>query len=124
MKFPNVLKAGDVLILLVAGLCTAALFIHAWLQPPGNTLVVRAHGQIVARAPLDRDARYDVPGKLGVSVIEVLRGQVRVKSDPGPRQICVKQGWINRAGETALCLANEVSLEIQGATRAYDSVNY
>lgn len=118
------LKAGDVLTLLIASLCTAGLFIHAWLQPAGNMLVVRAQGSVVARTALDRDAGYDVKGKLGLSRIEVLRGRARVKADPGPRQICVKQGWINRAGETALCLANEVSLEIQGAGKPYDSMSY
>ena len=120
----GVLKPGDVLVLMVAGLFMAGLFVHAWLQPAGKVLVVRAQGNVVARAALDRDAGYDVEGKLGLSRIEVLRGRARVKADPGPRQICVKQGWINRAGETALCLANEVSLEIQGAGKSYDSINY
>lgn len=118
------LKAGDVLTLLIAGLCTTALFVHAWLQPAGNMLVVRAQGSVVARTALDRDAGYDVKGKLGITRVEILSGRARVKADPGPRQICVKQGWINRAGETALCLANEVSLEIQGVKKSYDSINY
>jgi hypothetical protein len=120
----RLLKPGDVLLLLLASLFTIGLFAHAWLQPSGNTLVVRAQGRVVARAPLDRNGHYDVVGKLGLSRIEVLRGRARVMADPGLRQICVKQGWLSRSGETALCLANEVSLEILGASKPYDSVNY
>lgn len=124
MILRNALKPGDVFVLLMASLFTAGLFVHAWLQPVGKVLVVRAQGRVVARTSLEHDAGYNVAGKLGLSRIEVLRGSARVKTDPGPRQICVKQGWINRAGETALCLANEVSLEIQGAGKSYDSINY
>jgi hypothetical protein len=31
---------------------------------------------------------------------------------------------VSRVGEAALCLANEVSLEIDGAGKPFDSINY
>lgn len=118
------IRPGDFVSFAAAGVFTASLFVWSWMQPAGNLLVIRAHGKIVAQAPLDHDAAYDIDGKMGVSRIEIRQGQVRVASDPGPHQICVKQGWIHRSGETALCLPNEVSLEVRGSDQPYDSINY
>ncbi len=125
MSFPRPwLKPGDLLVLAAAGLVTAGLFVHAWTKPAGDTVVVRAHGKVMVRAALSRDADYSVAGALGISRIEVRQGRARVAADPGPKQICVRQGWVSRAGEAALCLANQVSLEIGGANRAFDTVSY
>jgi hypothetical protein len=38
--------------------------------------------------------------------------------------LCVKQGWLTISGQTALCLPNQVSLEIRGRTSAYDTLGY
>lgn len=120
----SLLKPGDWLVLLLAGLSALGLFVNAWTKPAGSTVIVRAQGKVMVRGTLEQDALYAVHGKLGLSRIEVRQGRARVFADPGPRQICVKQGWVSRAGETALCLANEVSLEIGGADRAFDSIAY
>ncbi len=117
-------KPGDLLVLALAGLATAGLFVNAWTKPAGGTVVVRVQGKVMVRAALERDADYAVPGALGVSRIEVRQGRARVAADPGLKQICVKQGWVSRAGEAALCLANQVSLEIGGADKAFDSIAY
>lgn len=122
--FDRLLRPGDLLVLVLAGLVTAGLFFNAWTTPTGSTMVVRAQGRVMVRAALGQDADYSVPGTLGVSRIEVRQGRARVAADPGPRQVCVKQGWVSRAGEAALCLANQVSLEISGADKAFDTVSY
>lgn len=120
----RLLRPGDLLVLVFAGMATAGLFFNAWSSPAGSTVLVRAQGKVMVRAALERDADYSVRGALGISRIEVRQGRARVAADPGPRQICVKQGWVNRAGEAALCLANQVSLEIGGAEKAFDSMAY
>lgn len=120
----GLLKPGDLLVLAGACLLTAGFFLHAWNRPAGSAIVVRAQGKVMVRAALERDADYAVQGTLGVSRIEVRQGRARVAADPGPRQVCVKQGWVSRAGEAALCLANQVSLEIGGGERAFDTVTY
>lgn len=125
VNFPDSLfKPGDVFVLAVASLFTAGLFFNAWLKPTGDAVIVRAHGKVKVRATLNRDAFYEVQGKLGLSRIEVRHGMARVVSDPGPMQVCVKQGWVSRTGEASLCLANQVSLEIGGVSRSFDSLTY
>lgn len=120
----RLLKPGDLLVLFVGGLLTAGFFSHAWSRPAGDSVIVRAQGKIMVRAALSKDADYTVPGSLGISRIEVRHGRARVAADPGPRQVCVKQGWVSRSGEAALCLANQVSLEIGGADKPFDTVSY
>jgi hypothetical protein len=56
--------------------------------------------------------------------VEVSKHRARIAADPSPRQHCVKQGWLERAGEIALCLPNQVSIEIAGGVKRYDSLNY
>jgi hypothetical protein len=57
-------------------------------------------------------------------VILVEPGRARVAADPGPRQYCVRQGWLKRPGEIAICAPNHVSLQIAGRRSGFDSIAY
>lgn len=118
------LRPGDVLTL-GAGLALLTWLTLASLQGDApRRAIVRAGGQVVAEVGLDTPRRILAQGPLGVSVIEIEPGRARVAADPGPRQYCVKQGWLTRAGDAALCLPNQVSVELAGATRRFDSIAY
>lgn len=116
------LRPGDWLILCGAAAGVAWSFAAAWSGAHADRAVVRVRGEIVEVLPLARDARVRVTGALGESEIEVRAGRARIARDPGARQICVRQGWLARAGEIALCLPNALSLEIPGAR--HDSLAY
>ncbi|MGH8671714.1 MAG: NusG domain II-containing protein [Burkholderiales bacterium] len=117
-------KTGDWLVL-GAGVCAVVwLGGTLWGGATADKLVVRRSGVIFAQLALDVDRRVVVPGVLGDSVVVIHNRRVRVARDPGPRQLCVKQGWLSKAGDAALCLPNQVSLELIGTKRSYDSLNY
>ncbi len=84
-------------------------------------VIVRMDGKVALEASLRLNRRIDIRGPLGFSRIEIRDGRVRVASDPGPRQICVRQGWIPPGG-AAICLPNRVSVE--NAAAGYDTLNY
>ena len=63
-------------------------------------------------------------GPAGVEGVEIEKRRVRVLSDPGPQQYCVRQSWLARVGEVALCAPNRVSVEILGAQKSYDTLSY
>jgi hypothetical protein len=86
--------------------------------------VIRQDGQLFAEVDLRAPRRVEVPGPLGTTLVAVEPGRARVVSDPGPRQYCVRQGWLARPGEIAICAPNRVSVQIAGRTRAYDSLSY
>ena len=95
-----------------------------WRGGAPDGAVVRAGGRVVAEVDLTRERLIEVPGPLGVSVIEIRPGRARVASDPGPRQYCVRQGWLTQAGAVAICAPNQVSLSLTGRAADYDSLNY
>lgn len=121
----RLLRPGDYAVLLLGAVFTALLFAHALGGGGGETLLIRAGGRVFLQTPLDTDQTIRVPGPLGISLIEIRAGRARVARDPGPLQICVHQGWLTRAGEAALCLPNQVSIEVKGADgKGYDSLAY
>lgn len=118
------LKIGDWLTILVGIIAVCYLFMAFWGTGKGTSLIIRSGGMIVAETDLSQNHNFEINGPLGTTLITVENRRVRVTRDPGPRQYCVKQGWLSRAGESALCLPNQVSVELTGATRAYDTLSY
>jgi hypothetical protein len=117
-------KPGDYLVFAALAALTALSILHFWSSDRPSRVVVRAHGKTVASLPLDRAAKLEVRGPLGISYIEIEPGRARVAADPGPRQYCVKQGWLTRAGAIAICAPNEVSVTLEGRQSQYDSMSY
>ncbi|MDR1855091.1 MAG: NusG domain II-containing protein [Azoarcus sp.] len=112
-----VVVAAGVLFCLYAGW-------HLWRGGAPDGLIVRAGGQVVGKYDLSHSQRIHVPGPLGMTEIEIEPGRARVASDPGPRQYCVRQGWLARAGAVAICAPNQVSLTLTGRGGEYDSLSY
>jgi hypothetical protein len=118
------LKAGDYLIFLSGCLLSAFLAATLWQGGAADRAVIRSGGKVFSIVPLSRDQIISVPGPLGISQIAIHNLQARIASDPSPRQYCVRQGWIRQAGEISICLPNQVSVELSGKQRNYDSLNY
>ncbi len=118
------IKAGDWLTLSLSSICVLLLTLKLWSGDLADKAIIRSGGKIFREATLSHDQQIEVPGPLGISVIVIRQRKVRIASDPGPRQYCVRQGWLEQAGEIALCLPNQVSVELVGNTKRYDSLNY
>jgi hypothetical protein len=120
----ELIRSGDWFVLVLSLALVVILFTHFWLSPAGQKLLIKRGGEVFLTASLARPFTVAVPGPLGMTQVEVDNHRARVVSDPSPRQLCVHQGWISHEGEAAICLPNQVSLEIVGSTRRYDSLNY
>jgi len=118
------LKPGDWLTLLLGSICVVLLTLNLWSGGLADKAVIRSGGKIFREVPLSRDQQIEVPGPLGTSIISIQNRKARIASDPSPRQYCVRQGWLQQAGEIALCLPNQVSIELVGSQKKYDSLNY
>lgn len=117
-------RPGDWLTLALGIAAVAASFPLLWRGGQAERAVIRLDGRVVAEYPLSAPRRVEVAGPLGATVVEIQPGRARVLSDPGPRQYCVKQGWLTRANAIAICAPNHVSLALAGAQPGYDSLNY
>ena len=124
MQWISLLRRGDWLVVIPGMLLCAISFPLAWQGGKAEKAVIRRGGEVFAELDLSRNRRIEVPGPLGTTTIAVDRRRVRVISDPGPHQYCVRQGWLERAGEIAICAPNEVSVQIVGGKGMYDSLSY
>ncbi len=124
LNWRGLLRPGDVLLavlgLVLAACCAAAL----WRGGAPDGVLIRTGGRIFAEADLSRARIIEAPGPIGITRIEIQPGRARIAADPGPRQYCVRQGWLTRAGAAAICAPNQVSLVLTGGGAAYDSLNY
>ena len=118
------IKIGDWLTLLLGSIFVMLLALEFWSGDLADKAVIRGGGKIFSVIPLSRDQQIEVPGPLGISIITIQNRKARIASDPSPRQYCVRQGWLQQAGEIALCLPNQVSVELTGSRKKYDSLNY
>ena len=124
MPWLALIRAGDWLILLAG---VGAVGISApllWQGGLADRAIIRQEGRVFAEVDLRSRKQFEVPGPLGTTLIAIEPGRARVVADPGPRQYCVRQGWLMRPGEIAICAPNRVSLQISGRTRVYDSISY
>ncbi|WP_291989461.1 NusG domain II-containing protein [Candidatus Accumulibacter sp. ACC007] len=124
MLWLGLFKPGDWLTVALGLALCATAFPLAWQAGTAEKAIVRRGGEIFSELDLSRNRRIDVPGPLGVTTVVVEQRRVRIAADPGPRQYCVRQGWLSRPGEIAICAPNQVSVEVQGNRQTYDSLSY
>jgi hypothetical protein len=118
------LLLGDYLVVLLGLVLVVYLFKTLWHAEHAAKLQIRQGEQVFATLSLNQDRVVEITGPLGTSTIEIKQGKVRFVSSPCANQYCVHQGWLHRAGQAAICLPNRVSLELLGAQKFYDSLNY
>jgi hypothetical protein len=118
------IKIGDWLTILLGSIFVVLLTLRLWNADLADKAIIRGGGKILNVVPLSLDQQIEVPGPLGISIIAIHDRKARIASDPSPRQYCVRQGWLQQAGEIALCLPNQVSVELTGSRKKYDSLNY
>jgi hypothetical protein len=117
-------RPGDWLVLLTAFVVCLLAFPLARRSGVAEKAIIRQGGRVFAEIDLSRASRVKVPGPIGTTTVVVEDGRARVLSDPGIQQYCVRQGWLKRTGDIAICAPNEVSLQIAGRGEVYDSLNY
>ena len=118
------IKTGDWLTMSAGCIVVVLLTLELWNGGLADKVVIKSRGKLFREVSLSRNQRIEVPGSMGISLVAIENRKVRIASDPGPRQYCVRQGWLKQAGEIALCLPNQVSVELVGSHKSYDSLNY
>jgi hypothetical protein len=120
----SLVRGGDWLVVLAAIAAVAVSFPLMWRGGPAERVVIRLDGRIVAEYPLNATRTVEIAGPLGTTVVEIQPGRARVLADPGPRQYCVRQGWLVRANAVAICAPNHVSVGLAGGQPGYDSLTF
>ena len=115
---------GDWLVISAGAVLVIFLFTHLWSFAPATKLRIRQGDKIIGTYSLNQTRTFNIHGPLGDSIISIENGKVRFVSSPCNNQYCVHQGWLKKVGEAAICLPNQVSLELIGTKKNYDTLNY
>lgn len=99
----------DVLIFLAIIVFIILSIILTTRDGNANYVQVIKEGKIILEKPLKKDDSYDIDSHNDL-VIE--NGQVYMKDADCPDKLCVKQGKINKDGQSIICLPNKVVVKI------------
>jgi hypothetical protein len=115
------LRIFDAVVLGFAAAVTVywSVLIYAGNDSPVQLVVKGEGGNWIY--PIGRTERVEVPGPLGITVVELYGGEARVLSSPCANQSCVAAGAIHKRGQWAACLPNRVFLSVEGGSVAAPS---
>lgn len=115
---------GDWLVIVTGTIAIVFMFLQFWSFEHASKLKIRQGNQIIGTYDLNQTRNLRIHGVLGDSLISIAQGKVRFIQSPCNNQYCVHQGWLSRAGQVAICIPNQISLQLIGAKSSYDSLNY
>lgn len=108
-NFFNRIRYDFFLVLALLGLAAG---IYALRAVPGREVFVRVNG-VAATESMEIN---------GVAV-EINGARARIADSPCRDRICVNAGWLEKPGDTAICLPQRVVVEIAGGKKAaFDGV--
>lgn len=123
-KINTKLLVGDWLIIISSLVAVIFMFIQFWSFEQASKLKIRQGDKIIGTYDLNQMKELRIHGALGDSLISISQGKVRFKQSPCNNQYCVHRGWLSSAGQVAICIPNQISLQLMGAKSSYDSLNY
>lgn len=120
------LRRADILLLLALLLIGGVLALALLLTGRGGqTVQVRVAGEVVASYPLSENRTCTVEGVSGgTNELVIQDGEAWLTDASCPDQLCVNMGKIDKAGQSIVCLPNQVVIEIVGdRTESEDDVD-
>jgi len=113
----------DLLVLSIIFLIISLVYIiSSFHSTRGDTVLIQVDGKDFLRLSLSENKIIAVPGP-GVSIIEIKDGRVRMLSSPCPDKLCIKEGYIDKAGQVIICIPNRIVIKIEGRA-GLDALTY
>lgn len=116
------LKRQDVLLL--AGLAAGAMLLAAILlltRQSGAQVIVSVQGRETQRFSLHETVSCTIQGADGgTNVLQIADGAAWLEDASCPDRLCVQEGAIRYAGQSIICLPNQVVITIEGTAEQTD----
>lgn len=123
MKFTA--TRADAVVLIAALALLAFLYTKFWGDATrGEQARILVGGKEFSVVSLYQDQHLNIPGTLGVSVLEIHAGRIRFADSPCHGKQCVHTSWIALGGEVAACLPNRISVQVIGREPRFDAINF
>ena len=108
-------KKDIYLVIVVLIISLFCLFLIKINEKKGNTANVYYEDKLVLSIDLnDKTKRtYEVEGYNGKLSILTENGKVKVVEENSPKHLCSKQGFIENAFESIICLPNKIVIKIE-----------
>lgn len=116
MKKNDIILVGAILLVAIITAIIVPLVGDA-----GAYVVVRVDGREVGKYSLSEDGEYSLNGGTNILVIE--DGAAYLIEANCPDHLCVKQGKINKNGQTITCLPNKLTVTVYGNENDVDLVS-
>ena len=100
-----------VILLLLGG--ALALFLRLTRQT-GGTVSVQVDGELVMELPLNEDRSLVLGEGAHTNTLIIEGGKARVAEASCPDRICVRQGAVQYAGESIVCLPHKLVITVRG----------
>ena len=105
----------DLILIGALLLLSLVIFIAVTLtRREGGYVEVRKNGDLIATYSLSQRGEYSLNGGTNVLVIE--NGMAYLKEANCPDKTCVRTGRIRYVGQSIICLPNEISVVVVGAS--------
>ncbi len=115
---------GDAVIFSLCLFLVLISIFYALRKKSGRDVLLVFAGDEKYIYPLTRDGVYEIPGKIGVSVIRVEDGKARFLDSPCPNKTCVASHPVSKNGEWAACLPNDVFIRVESSSDDLDAVAF
>ena len=118
------ITTGDKILIISLFILNGWLFMYWEIDfSKGDLVVIEVNQNEAARLVLTTDQKKEVKGPLGITEVEIKKGQVRIVKSPCKNKVCIKSGYIRYADRLVACIPNRVVVRIVGSMhRGVDAV--
>ena len=108
---------NDIVLVAVLLILGGALALFLWLtRQAGGTVSVQIDGEVVMELPLNEDRTLVLGEGAHTNTLIIAGGKAQVVEASCPDRICVRQGAIQYAGESIVCLPHRLVITVRGGS--------
>lgn len=112
--------AGDSIVLVIA-LIIAFLPFFRMHNNKSEYFVVEHNGTVLHKISANIDTVLNITTPEGSLVVKINGGKGAIVQSSCPNKICVHTGWIDKPGQSVICIPNKITLYISGKSD-YDAI--
>ncbi len=113
-------KHDAIFLCLILGIACAIFLYQRFILEPdvSGVVVVERDGSVSERYPLSVDREVLLSSDLGSNTLTIKDGKASVSEADCPDRICMKQGTIDKNGQSIICLPHRLVIRIESGEEA------